>query len=205
MPPEFQGPFSEQQYELYSSELSESASGASQQRKIDPMGMMGKIFSSIGAVLIVIGVLIAVLLGFFDPRGFIFFFAIMAGVWGTGLLFLLVGLAFLKFFRNVRSAIVVDDYLMALANQDYPAAFQYLDPWMMTRQNDVDAQTDFTRRAQAYDEQGSISDYALRQFKLNPTSARYTIKMRRGAHPYLIHLVLAKRGDAWKITAFDRF
>ncbi|MDQ2901980.1 MAG: hypothetical protein ABI456_23995 [Ktedonobacteraceae bacterium] len=207
MPSEFQGPFSGHEYELYRSEQPQSTTSAltSRQRKIDPMGMMGKIFASLGAILVVIGVLVASFLGSFEPRGFGFFFAILAGVWGTGLLFLLLGLVLLLFFRNVRSAVVVDHYFMALINQDYPAAFQYLDPGMMTQQNELDAQTRFTQRAQAYDEQGRISDYALRGFSLNPWSARYTIKMRRGTGPYIVHLFLLKRGDTWKITGFDRF
>jgi hypothetical protein len=207
MPSEFQGPFSGHEHKLYRSEQSESATSAliSQQRKIDPMGMMGKIFASLGVMLVVIGVLIASLLGHFESRGFGFFFAILAGVWGTGLLFVLLGLAQLLFFRNVRSAVVVDHYLVALANQDSAAAFQYLDPGIMILQNDLDAQTWFTRSAQANDEQGRISDYALRGFSLNLRSARYTIKMRRGTRLYTVHLFLLKRGDTWKITGFDRF
>ena len=208
MPSESQGPFSGHEYELYRSEQQESATSAltSQQRKIDPMGMMGKIFASLGAILVVIGVLIASLLGLFDSREFGFFFEILAGVWGTGLLFLLAGLAQLLFFRNIRSAVVVDHYLIALVNQDYPAAFQYLDPGIITRQNELDTGTWFTQRAQAYDdEQGRMSNYALRGFSLNPTSARYTIKVRRNAEPYIVHLFLLKRGDTWKITGFDRF
>lgn len=198
MPSDYQGPFLGQQ---------ESATSAltSQQRKIDPMSMMGRIFASLGAILVVIGVLIASLLGLFAPGGFGFFFAILAGVWGTGLLFLLLGLALLRFFRNVRSAVVVDHFLMALLNQDYPAAFQFLDPDIMTGQNELDAHTWFTRLAQAYDEQGRMSDYALRGFSLNPRRASYTIKMRRSAGPYLVQLFLLKRDDTWNIIGFDRF
>lgn len=208
MPSEFQGPFSRQEYELMPSEQSGSAVGAltSQQRKIDPMGLMGKIFATLGAILFVVGVLTASLLGLFESRGFGFFFAILAGVWGTGLLFLLLGLIQLWFLRNVRSAIVAEHYFTALTNQDYPSAFQYLDPGIMTHQNELDAQTEFTQRAQeAYDEQGNISGYALRAFSLNPWTARYAIKVRRGARPYIVHLFLVKRGDTWKITGFDRF
>lgn len=208
MPSEFQGPFSEQKYEYPSAQV-ESTAGALtfQQRKIDPMGLLGKIFASLGAVLVVVGLLIAALLGLFFPSpGFGFFLAILAGAWGTGLIFVLVGLTFRLFFRNVRSAIVVDRYLMSLANQDYLAAFQYLDPGTIERQNEPDAQSWFIRRTQAYDdEQGRISNYTLRAFNLNPLSARYTIKLWRGAGPYTVRLFLLKQGDAWKIAGFDRF
>jgi hypothetical protein len=169
------------------------------------MGMMGKIFSSVGATLVVIGVLIASLLGRFDSGGFGFYFETLAGAWGTGLLFLLLGLAQLLFFRNVRSANVVDQYFMALVNQDYTAAFQYLDPGIKTRQDELDTQTWFTRRAQAYDEHGKITDYALKGFSLNPKSAMYTIKIIRGEGPYIVHLSLSKKGDTWKIIGFDLF
>ena len=208
MPSEFQGPFSSQGYELSQSAQLEGAAGSltSQQRKIDPMGMMGKIFVSLGAFLVVVGALVALLLGFFIPRGFGFFFAITAGGWGTGLIFVLVGLVQLRFFRNVKSAAVIENYLMALANQNYAAAFQYLDPAIMTGQNEPDAESWFARRAQAYDdEQGRISDYTLRAFSLNGWGARYTIKLRRGAQPYIVRFFLLKRGDTWKIMEFDRF
>ena len=61
----------------------------------------------------VIGVLLAYLPGRFASGGFGFSFAILAGVWGTGLVFLLLGLAFLLFFRQSGSATVVDHYFMA--------------------------------------------------------------------------------------------
>lgn len=208
MSSEFQEPFSSQEYELSQSAQQEGAAGAltPQQRKIDPIGMLGKIFAGLGAILVAVGVLIAFLLGLFIPRGFGFFFAITAGGWGTGLLFALAGLVLLLFFRNVKSAAVVENYLVALSNQDYAAAFQYLDPAIMTGQNEPDAESWFARRARAYDdEQGRISDYALRAFQLNIWSARYTIKVRRGAQPYLARFFLLKQGDIWKIMEFDRF
>lgn len=207
MPSEFQGPYSEHIYELPQAEKLESTTGTSmpQRRKIDPMGMMGKIFAGIGATLVVIGVLVASLLGYFGSRGFGFSFAILAGVWGTGLLFVLVGLILLLFFRNVRSAIVVDRYFMALAHQDYLAAFHYLDAEIMAPHNELDAQTWFIQQAQAHDERGEISDYALRGFKLNPRSARYMIKVRRGTVSYIVFLFLAKEDDTWQITGFNRF
>ena len=45
-----------------------------QHRKIDPMGVMGKIFASVGIGLVVIGLLIAVFLGRFASGGFGFSF-----------------------------------------------------------------------------------------------------------------------------------
>ena len=72
-----------------------------QHRKIDPMGVLGKIFASVGVGLVVIGVLLAVLLGRYASGGFGFSFVTLAGAWGTGLLFLLLGLVFLLFFRNI--------------------------------------------------------------------------------------------------------
>ena len=173
------------------------------QRKIDPMGLLGKIFASIGAGLIVIGVVIAVLLGRFAPGGFGFYFFTLAGAWGTGLIFLLLGLVFLLFFRNIESANVVEQYLMALANQDYATAFQYIDTGLRTPQDDLDTQAWFTRRAQAQDEQGIITDYALRNFRIQGNSATYTIKIIRGGRPYTVPLFLVKRGGAWKISGLD--
>ena len=207
MPSGFQEPFSGQEYELYRSQKLESATSTltAQQRKIDPMGMMGKIFACLGAILVVIGVLLASLLGHFEPRGFGFFFVVLAGIWGTGLLILLVGLVLRRFFRNVMSAIVADRYFMALVNQDYAAAFQYLNPGIMTYQNGLDAQTWFMQSAQAYDEQGKINDYTLRGFSLNLRSATYRIKVGRSTGSYIVHLFLLKRDGTWKITEFDRF
>jgi hypothetical protein len=173
--------------------------------KIDPMGMMGKIFASVGAILVVVGVLIAYLLGRIAPGGFGFSFATSAGAWGTGLIFLLVGLVQLLFFRNVRSANVVDHYFMALVNQDYMTAFQCLDPGIKTPQDKLDTQAWFTQRAQAYDAQGQLTDYALRGFSLNPNTARYTVRVKRGQRAYSVHLSLSKKGDTWKIIGFDLF
>lgn len=169
------------------------------------MGVMGKIFASVGAALVVIGVLIASLLGRFDSGGFGFYFETLVGAWGTGLLFLLLGLAQLLFFRNVGSANVVDQYFMALVNQDYTTAFQYLDPGIKSRQDELDTQTWFIRRAHAYDENGKITDYALKGFRLQWRSATYTIKIIRGEGPYTVHLSLSKKGDTWKIIGFDLF
>jgi hypothetical protein len=129
----------------------------------------------------------------------------LAGAWATGLIFLLLGLAFLLFFRNVRSTTVVDHYLMALVNQDYAAAFQYLDPSIRIGQGELDAQAWFIRRAQAYDEErGKITNYALRGFRLKPQTT-YTIKITRSARSYTAHLSLSKQGDTWKIIGFDLF
>lgn len=177
----------------------------SQRRKIDPMGMMGKIFASVGVVLIIIGLLVASLLARSSPGGFGFYFETLAGAWGTGLVFLLMGLAQLLFFRNIASANVVDHYFRALANQDYTTAFQYLDPALKTGQDEPDIQAWFTRRAQAYDEQGKITDYSLKGFRLNQKRATYTIKVVRGQGPYTVHLSLLKRGDTWKIIGFTLF
>jgi hypothetical protein len=207
MRPESDGPFYGREQEFYRSAQTKNANGAltSQQRKIDPMGMMGKIFASVGAILVVIGVLIASLLGWFASGGFGFYFATLAGAWGTGLLFLLLGLAQLLFFRNVGSANVVEQYFMAFVNQDYMTAFQCLDPGIKTRQNELDTQTWFIRRAQAYDENGKITDYVLKGFNLNSKSAKYTIKVIRGTGPYAVHLSLLKKGYSWKISGFDLF
>lgn len=177
----------------------------SQPRKIDPMGMMGKIFASVGATLVVIGVLIAAVLGRFASGGFGFSFATLAGAWGTGLVFLLLGLAQLLFFRNVGSANVVDQYFMALVNQDYTTAFQYLDPGRKIRQDELDTQTWFTRRAQVEDEHGKMTDYALKGFRLQGKSAMYTIKIIRSEESYTVPVSLSKRGDTWKINGFDFF
>jgi hypothetical protein len=174
-----------------------------QHRKIDPMGVMGKIFASVGVGLVVIGVLIAVLLGRFTSGGFGFSFVTLAGAWGTGLLFLLLGLAFLLFFRNVESATVVEHYLTALVSQDYASAFQYLDTGLQTHQDDLEAQAWFTRRAQ--DEYGPITDYALRDFRLQGTSASYTIKITRGGGSSTVPLFLVKRRGTWKISGLDLF
>jgi hypothetical protein len=174
-----------------------------QHRKIDPMGVMGKIFASIGVGLIVIGVLIAVLLGRFASGGFGFSFLTLAGAWGTGVLFLLLGLTFLLFFRNVESANVVEQYLTALVNQDYASAFQYLDTGLKTHQDDLEAQAWFTRRAQ--DEYGPITDYALRSFRLQGKNAIYTIKITRGAESSTVPLLLVKRGGTWKISGLALF
>ena len=177
----------------------------SRKRKIDPMGLLGKIFAGIGAVLTVIGVLIAALLGRFAPGGFGFYFLTLAGAWATGVVFLLLGLAFLLFFRNIASANVVEQYLMALANQDYVSAFQYIDTGLKATLDDLDTQTWFTRRAQAQDEQGTIPDYGLRGFRLQGNSALYTIKTTRGGRSYRLPLFLVKRGDTWKISGLEMF
>jgi hypothetical protein len=177
----------------------------SYQRKIDPMGLMGKIFASIGAALVVVGVLIAALLGRFAPGGFGFYFLVLAGAWGTGMVFLLLGLVFLLFFRNIESANVVDQYLRALSNQDYATAFQYIDTGLKIPQDALDTQAWFTQRAQAQDEQGTITDYTLRNFRLQGNSAMYTIKMIRGGKPYMLPLFLMKRGDTWKISGLELF
>ena len=153
----------------------------------------------------VLGVLGATLLGRVVPGGFGISFLDLAGAWGTGLVFLLLGLAFLLFFRNTGSAAVVDHYCMALANQDYATAFQYLDLGRMTYQDDLDARTWFTRRAQAQDEQGTITDYALKGFRLQGGIAIYTIKFIRSNRSYTIPVTLSKRGDTWKIMGFDLF
>ncbi|HLI87409.1 MAG TPA: hypothetical protein VKV37_01895 [Ktedonobacteraceae bacterium] len=204
MPPESQEPFYGQEQAFYT-QIESANRVIARQRKIDPMGMMGKIFAIVGAILIVIGVLIAFLLARSNPGRFGFYFVTLAGAWATGLIFLLLGLTQLLFFRNVNSASVVDNYLRALVNQDYAAAFQYLDPGIMTRQGDLTSQTWFTQRAQAYDERGKITDYALKGFSLNPRSAMYTIKIIRGDTSYTVHLALSKRGDTWKISGFDLF
>ncbi len=204
MPPESQEPFYGSEQAFYTQ--AESANRVTaRQRKIDPMGMMGKIFAIVGAIPIVIGVLIAFLLAWPDPGRFGFYFVTLAGTWGTGLIIWLLGLIQILFFRNVNSANVVDNYLTALVNQDYAAAFQYLDSGIMTGQDEQDSQTWFTRRAQAYDERGKITDYALRGFSLNPGSAMYTIKITRGNASYTVHLSLSKRGGTWKIAGFDLF
>jgi hypothetical protein len=206
MPSDYQGPFSGQENELHRSELPESTTVAmtSQQRKIDPTGMMGNAFAYLGAILVVIGVLTASLLGYLESGRFGFYFAILAGAWGTGLLFLLAGLVILLFFRNVRSAVVAEHFLSALLNQDFQSALQYLDPWIMTGQNELDTKTRFTQLARTYEEHGNISDYALRGFSLNLKRARYTIKIWRGTRSYRVQLFLVKQGDTWQIIGFDR-
>jgi hypothetical protein len=169
-----------------------------QHRKIDPMGVMGKIFARVGVGLIVIGVLIAVLLGRVASGGFVFSLLTLAGAWGTGLLFLLLGLTFLLLFRNSESANVVEHYLTALVNQDYTSAFQYLDTGLKTHQDGLEAQAWFTRRAQ--DAYGPLTDYALRSFRLQGKSATYTINITRGAETSTVPLFLVKRGGTWKIS-----
>jgi hypothetical protein len=86
MPSESQG------QAFYRSEQTKSVSRAltSKPRNIDPMGMMGKTFARVGAILVVIGVLIASLLGWLRVGGFGFgfWFETLTGAWGTGLVFL---------------------------------------------------------------------------------------------------------------------
>lgn len=207
MPSEPQEPWYGQEQAFDQSEQPASVNRAwtSQQRKIDPMGMMGKIFTSVGAVLVILGLLLAYLLERGTSGGFGSSFVTLAGAWGTGLVFLLLGLVQLLFFRNVESAKVVESYFLALANQDYTTAFGYLDQVPQTPTGAQDTQTWFTGRAQASDEQGPMTDYALRGFQLNSRGATYTIKVRRGERVYPVHLSLVKRGDTWKISGFELF
>src|SRR5579875_2494429 len=69
MPPESQEPFYGQEQAFYT-QIESANRVIARQRKIDPMGMMGKIFAIVGAILIVIGVLIAFLLARSNPGRF---------------------------------------------------------------------------------------------------------------------------------------
>ncbi|MBO0792280.1 MAG: hypothetical protein J2P36_15230, partial [Ktedonobacteraceae bacterium] len=194
----------EREQVVYRAEQARNAT-ISKPGKIDPMGMMGNIFARVGAMLIVAGLLLASLLGLMVPGGFDFSFPVSAGAWGTGLVFLLLGLAQLLLFRNVESARVVDHYFTAFVNQDYVTAFQYLDPAIRTRPGEPATQIWFTRRAQAYDdERGKMTNYVLRGFHLKPKTT-YTVKVIRGKRSYLIHLSLSKKDNTWNIAGFDLF
>src|SRR5689334_15905059 len=184
MSSESQGPFHGREQTFSRSEPTKitNSSLTSKPRKIDFTGMMGKLFASVGVILVVNGLIL--------ERGtsgeFSFF-------WETGLLFVLLGLALPLFFRHVRSANIVDHYFMALVNQDYTTAFQYLDPGIKTSQDKPNTQTWFIQRAQAADAQGKITDYALKRASLSLKSARYAVKIKRGERSYSIRLFLSKR------------
>ena len=125
---------------------------------------------------------------------------------GIGLVLLLVGLFLFLFARNHPSADLINHYYMALKNQDYTTAFQYLNPGMKTPQGQQITQDWFIQGAQAYDgAKGRVTNTTIRNFSLTSTRGKFTVKVTRGEQSYKVHLHALKEGDDWKINGFDLF
>lgn len=187
---------------------------ASQQRRISPRALTGRILAINGAVFVVVGALIGAYmllarLGALPGQGTapLLVTTLLAAIFGgIGLLELLAGLVLWLIPGDSPPANVVAQYYVALANQDYRTAFQYLDPSMGTPQGQPFTPDWFMQAAQAADSaQGRITDYALRGVKANPGNRIFTLKVTRGSGPYRTRLSVQKQGFDWKIMNFDRF
>lgn len=125
---------------------------------------------------------------------------------GLGLLLAVVGLCLFRFSKNHPSAELITRYYRACENQDYPTAFQYLNPSMTTSQGQQISPDWFTQRALEYDTaNGKISNDSIQGYSLNSKSAKYTVQVTRGTKPYKVNLSLLKQGDDWRINSFDLF
>ncbi len=176
-----------------------------QQRRIRPTALSGKILIINGAIFIAAGALIGAYVLVTSTS--LLALKLLAPIFlGLGLLELLAGLLLRLLPGNSPTANVVNQYYAAFANMDYMTAFQYLDPFMKTPQGQTISPDWFVQRAQAYDaEQGRITNYSLSAVKANPGIRRFTIKVTRERGSYKTNLFLQQQGADWKITGFDRF
>ena len=125
---------------------------------------------------------------------------------GIGLVLLVVGLLLFLLARNHPSATVIHHYYLALKNQDYPTAFQDLNPSIQTPEGEPVTQDWFIQRVQASNTaQGRLTNTTIRQFRLTPKRANFTVQVTRGEQSYPVHLHVLKESDEWKINGFDRF
>ena len=187
----------------------------SQQRRVNPRALVGKIVLFNGVVFVGISMLVGGYtlfsqMGTTSTQGnsistvtgqLALIFA------GVGLLEVLVGLLlWLLPGGDSPPANVVNQYYAALENQDYSTAFQYLDLSMGVPLGQMITQADFIERAQAYDaEHGGITNYSLAGVRANPSKRVFTIKVTRWSGAYRTQLRLTKQGYDWKIVGFDRF
>lgn len=187
---------------------------ASGQRTLSPRALVGKIFMFIGSLFLLIAVVLGGA-GLFLASGatqtpepvIVMVVRLLALIFGgVGLLMLLAGLVIWLLPGSSAVSAIISQYYAALANQDYPAAFQHLDPNMRTPQGTPITPAWFTQRASAYDaEQGPITNYALAGVRANPGKRLYIIKVTRRSGSYRTQLQLEKQGYDWKISGFDRF
>jgi hypothetical protein len=125
---------------------------------------------------------------------------------GIGLVLLVMGLFLFLFARNHPSADLIHHYYLAFTNQDYATAFQYLNPDMKTSQGQQITQDWFIQEAQAYDiAKGKATNTTIRNFRLNPKHANFTVKVTRGEQSYKVHFHVVKQSDVWKINGFALF
>jgi len=187
----------------------------SRQQRVNPRALVGKILLFNGIIFIVIGILAG---GYTlvsqsgttstHGNGISTVAGLLALIFaGVGLLEALVGLVLWLLPGGASpAASVVNQYYAALGNQDYEAAFQYLDPFVGSPLGQTVTQAGFIERAQAYDaEHGRITSYSLAGFQANPSRRIYTIKVTRGSSAYRTRLRLSRQGYEWKIVDFERF
>ncbi len=125
---------------------------------------------------------------------------------GIGLVLLVVGLLLFLLARNHPSAALIHHYYLALKNQDYPTAFQYLNPSIKTPEGEPVTQDWFIQRVQASNTaQGKATNTIIRQFRLTPKRANFTVQVTRSEQSYPVLLHVVQQGDEWKINGFDRF
>jgi hypothetical protein len=184
---------------------------APQQKKFSPMALTGKVLALNGAIFVVLGALLGgyMLLSRSGviPGGNTLWLVtgILAAVFaGVGLLLAVVGLLLWRFAGESPSASVVNAFYAAIANQDYTAAFQYLDPGMQLSQGQTPAH--FIQSAQAVDAaQGQVTNYALSGVQANMGMRVFTVKVTRIGGAYRTRLRLQQQANNWKIVGFDRF
>ena len=179
----------------------------SRRRRVNPRALVGKILLFNGIVFVGISVLLGGYTLLSQGNSISTVTGLLALIFaGVGLLEGLVGLLlWLLPGGDSAPATVVNQYYTALANQDYAAAFQYLDLSLVGPLGHMITQAEFIERAQAYDaEHGKITNYSLAGVQANPSRRVFTIKVTRWSGAYRTHLRLTKQGYNWKIVGFDR-
>ncbi len=125
---------------------------------------------------------------------------------GMGVAMLFIGLVLWLLPGNAAAANVINQFYTALKNQDYNAAFQYLDPNMRTPQGPLITPSWFIEEAETNDSQyGRVIQYGLAGIKVDFGKRIYTLKVARPLKLYRTQLRVKKQGYDWKIMRFDRF
>lgn len=106
---------------------------------------------------------------------------------------------------------VVNHYYTAIKSQDYPTAYQYLDPSMKLSSQGASQQVTpalFTQVGQAVDgAKGKVTNYTISSTALNSNNgvntANFTVSVTRNGPSYDVHLQLQQEGSDWKLVSFD--
>ncbi len=187
---------------------------AARQKKISPMALVGKIFTILGAVYLVLGAALSVyrLIAWLgnhnaQPGTLLMVLGLISLIFvGLGLLFLLVGLLLWLVAKDSPAGKVVSNYLAAIANQDYTTAFAYVNPNLGVFPGQQFTRETFIQGAQAADAaQGRVIDYALTGVRAVPPQREFMMRVTRESGSYRTRLYLRKQDGEWKISGFDRF